>query len=284
MRTKTITLEQWDELTPEAQSSFAFKHRFINTPDGWWNEFCDEAGSVDVHIVGFDMDRTNNLHFRFEAPTEVIAGKIVTSHKKGSGTHNIARAYLHRMTEINGDKVYNESQKDDERESAEDVFTVELKREYWRQLKEIHRKLIDTDAVINTLRSKGYYFDEAGNIETPDEKPLETKPASFDKLPNAFVIRWADQMGYNTDTPANFNDVARELFARLYNEKYSTGEMDDTPHVVNVDETPEPQLTLYYVCPDCGHHWTDTWSCEVNGQCPNCGIKDIEPVDSDPND
>lgn len=25
--------------------------------------------------------------------------------------------------------------------------------------------------------------------------------------------------------------------------------------------------------------WTDTWSCACNGECPACGIDDIEPVD-----
>lgn len=24
--------------------------------------------------------------------------------------------------------------------------------------------------------------------------------------------------------------------------------------------------------------WDDTWSCAVNGPCPACGIKEIEPV------
>ena len=35
-------------------------------------------------------------------------------------------------------------------------------------------------------------------------------------------------------------------------------------------------------CPvDPGTEWTDTWDCACNDQCPACGIKDIEPYDSE---
>lgn len=37
-------------------------------------------------------------------------------------------------------------------------------------------------------------------------------------------------------------------------------------------------VTSHYLCPDCDHEWSDTWSCACNSQCPACGIKDIEPV------
>jgi len=30
-----------------------------------------------------------------------------------------------------------------------------------------------------------------------------------------------------------------------------------------------------------GVEWTDIWECACNGECPACGIKDIEPVDWD---
>jgi hypothetical protein len=30
-----------------------------------------------------------------------------------------------------------------------------------------------------------------------------------------------------------------------------------------------------------GVEWEDTWDCACNGQCPECGMKDIEPCDYD---
>jgi hypothetical protein len=30
-----------------------------------------------------------------------------------------------------------------------------------------------------------------------------------------------------------------------------------------------------------GIEWDDIWDCACNGQCPACGMKDIEPVDWD---
>lgn len=39
-----------------------------------------------------------------------------------------------------------------------------------------------------------------------------------------------------------------------------------------------PWYSCDYTCPDCGEVWTEEWSCACNGACPNCGVKDIEPV------
>lgn len=30
---------------------------------------------------------------------------------------------------------------------------------------------------------------------------------------------------------------------------------------------------------DPGVEWYDVWSCACNGECPACGVKDIEPVE-----
>lgn len=36
----------------------------------------------------------------------------------------------------------------------------------------------------------------------------------------------------------------------------------------------------HYDCPvDPSVEWTDTYECAVNGECPACGTKDIEPVE-----
>ena len=39
----------------------------------------------------------------------------------------------------------------------------------------------------------------------------------------------------------------------------------------------EKQFFIYYRCPEDEREWADVWSCCVNGQCPECGLKDIEP-------
>lgn len=37
-------------------------------------------------------------------------------------------------------------------------------------------------------------------------------------------------------------------------------------------------VTSFYLCPDCGTDWADTWESAVNSDCPSCGIRDIEPL------
>lgn len=37
----------------------------------------------------------------------------------------------------------------------------------------------------------------------------------------------------------------------------------------------------YYECPRCDGTWSDAWSCQCDDECPDCGLRDISPFDSD---
>lgn len=37
----------------------------------------------------------------------------------------------------------------------------------------------------------------------------------------------------------------------------------------------------YYECDRCGRDWTDEWSCTCDDDCPHCGSRHYEPVDSE---
>lgn len=39
----------------------------------------------------------------------------------------------------------------------------------------------------------------------------------------------------------------------------------------------------YYRCPSCGHEWEDAWDCQVNDDCGSCGLRHIEPYESEDN-
>ncbi len=40
----------------------------------------------------------------------------------------------------------------------------------------------------------------------------------------------------------------------------------------------------HYRCPDCGHEWQDEWSAMSDDDCPECGLRAIEPYESDDTD
>jgi DNA-directed RNA polymerase subunit RPC12/RpoP len=44
---------------------------------------------------------------------------------------------------------------------------------------------------------------------------------------------------------------------------------------------PEPTMTLFYRCPSCSEEWQDEWDCEVDDECPACGLRHIEPYDAE---
>lgn len=37
----------------------------------------------------------------------------------------------------------------------------------------------------------------------------------------------------------------------------------------------ERLLDIEYRCPNCGHEWTEQWSCACDSECANCGTPDI---------
>jgi len=37
----------------------------------------------------------------------------------------------------------------------------------------------------------------------------------------------------------------------------------------------------HYECPRCGTEWSDTWSCQVDDDCPHCGLRHISPAESE---
>jgi hypothetical protein len=40
----------------------------------------------------------------------------------------------------------------------------------------------------------------------------------------------------------------------------------------------------HYECPHCNTAWSDTWSCQVDDDCPHCGLRHIAPTDSEDGD
>lgn len=46
-------------------------------------------------------------------------------------------------------------------------------------------------------------------------------------------------------------------------------------------EDEERLLDIEYRCPECGHEWTEQWSCACDSECPACGLKNIEALSWD---
>jgi hypothetical protein len=41
-----------------------------------------------------------------------------------------------------------------------------------------------------------------------------------------------------------------------------------------------PMFLNEYTCPNCGFEWEDHWSCGVDDDCGECGLRHITPTDS----
>ena len=59
--------------------------------------------------------------------------------------------------------------------------------------------------------------------------------------------------------------------------------IDDKETYLEVGGVPEASYVNYYLCPNDGTLWDDTWSCMCNDRCPKCDAE-IEPYASDTDD
>jgi len=46
-------------------------------------------------------------------------------------------------------------------------------------------------------------------------------------------------------------------------------------------KTQEEQYINYYECPRCKHKWVDVWAAICEDDCPECGLRHIEPYKSE---
>lgn len=58
-------------------------------------------------------------------------------------------------------------------------------------------------------------------------------------------------------------------------------ELDAEDEEAFAAESEERLLDIEYRCPECGHEWTEQWSCACDSQCPACGLKSIEALSWD---
>jgi predicted RNA-binding Zn-ribbon protein involved in translation (DUF1610 family) len=73
-------------------------------------------------------------------------------------------------------------------------------------------------------------------------------------------------------------DDARST-ARQLSDRFAEIDAEDDEAFIAEDE--ERLLDIEYRCPECGHEWTEQWSCACDSQCPNCGLKNIEALSWD---
>jgi len=170
MKTKTINLYQFDELSDDAKQKAITDNRGINVSYDWWHSIYDDAEAIGLKITEFDLYR--NLidegyavrvnrhctgHEMSNANTLTIAQKIKNNHGFDTPTYKLAEQYIKDYAALDDD-IDDEVFFDLERE-----FIKDLCEEYSIFLQKECEWLMSEEAIVDSLMANEYEFLEDGS-------------------------------------------------------------------------------------------------------------------------
>jgi hypothetical protein len=174
MRTKTINLYQFSELTETAQQKAIEKLYDINVNYDWYESVYEDAANIYLKITGFDIDRASYCKGEFINSAAETAEAIKENHGDHCETYKTAQTFLNDWSNLvekfsNGieeDKVQEgkEEEFDEEADELEDEFLKSLCEDYRIMLSNEYDYQTSKEAIIETINANEYDFDEEGNL------------------------------------------------------------------------------------------------------------------------
>ena len=158
MKTKTINLYEFDELSDQAKQRAIANNCGINVDyREWYHSVYDDAENIGLKITGFDLDR--NRHCTGQAIDDVltIAHKIKTEHGFDTPTHELANEFIKDYAALDEDIDTGELR------DFENKFLKSILKEYSILLQRKCEWLTSEEAIVDSLRANEYEFLEDGS-------------------------------------------------------------------------------------------------------------------------
>lgn len=169
MRTKTITLYQYSELSDKAKEKARDWYRQGSDDDQFaWEQTQNDAKDIGLEILTLDQHRANEGRF-IESALE-CAEKIVKNHGDTCETCKTAKMFIDERDEIVSEAPRNDDNSDFKDESQLDDDLEELEKEFLQSLLEDYRIMLDKEieyqnsdeCVSESIKSNEYEFTEDG--------------------------------------------------------------------------------------------------------------------------
>lgn len=174
MKTITINLYQFKELSKEGQQKALEVNSWINVDYEWWNCTYDDAETVGLKIIGFDIHR-GTIDLSTSQGLEYSVKEILNNHGEECETYKTAKYFNDAIKAINkrhfnGEKSHivengKEYDFDEEKEKLERLFESSIGRQYLRMLRTEHDYMISDKAIIETFEANEYHFTNEGEIK-----------------------------------------------------------------------------------------------------------------------
>jgi hypothetical protein len=163
MKTKTINIYSFNELSEKAKQKAIENLIDINVNYDWWEFTCENAANIGLKITSFDLDRnrhaTGELRLSF---SEVIAN-ILKEHGETCDTYKTAEKYMKQWEPVFS-KYMETEEGEEELMEIEAEFIKELLEDYSIILQKEYEYLCSEEAIIEAIEANEYEFTENGKI------------------------------------------------------------------------------------------------------------------------
>ena len=174
MKTVTIKLYQFSELSDKAKEKAISRLMEINTDRDWWDSSYEDAAQVNIKIKGFDIGRGSYVKAEFMQSAYDTANLIILNHGESCETYKTAKTFLQDWNNLvskysDGVKTDvvtedNEYDFDNEADDLENEFLESISEDYRIILSKQYDYLTSEDAIIETIEANDYYFTEDGEL------------------------------------------------------------------------------------------------------------------------
>jgi len=174
MKTITVTVYKFNELSELSKQNALEKLSDINVMNDWHEEIYNNAEKIGVFISDFDLNKYQ-CNASLEDDVNVICDKILFVHnKQPDELKAIAERYLkqhneliethYRPTTVEDATEIDFAKYDAAADQLETDFVGEIERHYLQRLEKEYKRRTSIHAVIDTIYANDYDFTEDGNL------------------------------------------------------------------------------------------------------------------------
>ena len=156
MKTKTINLYQFSELSPEGKEKALHSLCDINVDHDWWDYIYEDAERIGLKITSFETDRY--AKGKLTLSPEEVCNQITKEHGYMCETVQTAKKYLEDRANLG------EEPSDGKLDDLKDEFLKSLLEDYRIILSKEYEYLTSDEQIIETILANDYYFTEDGKI------------------------------------------------------------------------------------------------------------------------
>lgn len=173
MKTKTIEIYEFDELSKSAQDKAIDNIRTINNDYEWWDSIYEDAETIGLCLTGFGLDRNRHTTGYFKDGAEGCAHLIIDNHGETCATTVSAKVYLldrNRFIEnarqwMPDEELEGEYNLTSLLDDLNEEFLKSILEDYSMSLQREYEYLSSKENLLEVIACNAYTFNVNGQLE-----------------------------------------------------------------------------------------------------------------------